>query len=93
MKLINDGELSRAVEESIARDGVTPEAVWPDKNDALSNGIRRCEAVFRMIDAGRRFSILDVGCGPGFVIDFLNDIGRAPSCRAGAEYTKLRTAG
>lgn len=65
--------LSRAIEDSVRQRGVTPAAVWLDKSDALPKGVKRCEAIFRMIGQGKGFSVLDVGCGPGFAVDFLND--------------------
>ena len=73
MKAHEAGLLSRPIEESVARHGASPAAVWMDRHDTLNRGTRRCEAIFRMIGACQTFSILDVGCGPGFAVDFLND--------------------
>jgi SAM-dependent methyltransferase len=72
MKTEEASSLSRAIEESVRIHGVTPAAVWLDRHDPLPKGVRRCEALFRMIQGGRKFSVLDVGCGPGFAVDFLH---------------------
>lgn len=65
--------LSTPIEESVRRLGVTPQAVWLDQRDTLKHGVRRCEAVLRMIENRTKFSILDLGCGPGFTLDYLRD--------------------
>jgi len=65
--------LSKPIEDSVRERGVTPAAVWLDRSDALRKGVRRCEALFRIIGHYGRFSVLDVGCGPGFAVDFLTD--------------------
>lgn len=65
--------LPAAIENSVAAHGVTPEAVWMDKHGALAKGARRCDAMFRAVEPGKAFSILDVGCGPGFAIAYLEE--------------------
>ena len=65
--------LPAAIENSVATHGVTPEAVWMDKHGALAKGARRCAAMFRAIEPGKPFSILDIGCGPGFAIAYLEE--------------------
>jgi SAM-dependent methyltransferase len=66
-------ELSHAIEESVQRNGATPAAVWLDRRDALGNGLRRCEAIFRMLEDAKEFSVLDLGCGPGLALPFLDE--------------------
>ena len=65
--------LSSAIEKSVAERGVTPGAVWLDREDPYAKGVRRCEAIFRMIDPRYPFTVLDVGCGPGFAVPFLEE--------------------
>jgi SAM-dependent methyltransferase len=66
-------ELSVAIEESVERNGPTPAAVWLDRRDALRNGLRRCEAIFRMLEDAPDFSVLDLGCGPGLALPYLDE--------------------
>jgi SAM-dependent methyltransferase len=65
--------LSAPIEESVKARGITPQAVWLDKERALEKGVSRCDAIFRMIGARRGFTILDLGCGPGFAVGFLEE--------------------
>jgi len=65
--------LSSPVEKSVASRGANPAAVWMDREGALEKGVRRCEAIFRMIEAQRPFTVLDVGCGLGFAVPFLEE--------------------
>lgn len=67
------GILPVAIEDSVAQHGMTPEAVWMDKQGALEKGARRCAAMFRAVEPGMPFSVLDVGCGPGFAIPYLEE--------------------
>ena len=65
--------LSSTIEKSVAARGAKPEAVWLDREGALEKGTRRCEALFRMLDDDGSFTLLDVGCGPGFAVPFLEE--------------------
>lgn len=65
--------LAEVIEESVKTRGVTPQAVWLDKQDTLDKGVKRCEAILRMVGSRKAFSVLDVGCGPGFAVGFLED--------------------
>jgi SAM-dependent methyltransferase len=65
--------LSTAIEESVARSGPTPAAVWLDKSGALDKGLRRCDAIFRMMSERQGRTILDLGCGPGLAIPYLEE--------------------
>jgi SAM-dependent methyltransferase len=65
--------LSAPIEKSITERGVTPQAVWLDKEAALEKGVRRSDAIFRMIGARQHFTILDLGCGPGFALAYLEE--------------------
>lgn len=65
--------LARPIEESVATRGLSPAAVWMDKEDALAKGATRCQAMFRAIPPGIPFSLLDIGCGPGFAIPYLEE--------------------
>lgn len=44
-----------------------------DKEGGLAKGVRRCDAIFRAIDPAVPFTLLDVGCGPGFAIPYLEE--------------------
>ena len=65
--------LSSPIEISVRKRGATPEAVWLDRQGARQKGLLRCDAIYRMIDDRPRFSLLDVGCGPGLAIGYLQD--------------------
>ena len=65
--------LASKIEESVAARGANPEAVWLDREGALEKGVRRCEAIFKMISRQAPFTVLDVGCGPGFAIPYLEE--------------------
>jgi SAM-dependent methyltransferase len=65
--------LSSAIEKSLAARGTNLAAIWMDREGALEKGVRRCEAIFRMINAQEPFRVLDVGCGPGFAVPFLEE--------------------
>ena len=73
MKKHDTSVLAAMIEESVKSRGISPEAVWLDKHSSLENGLRRCEAIFRMIGAQQNFNILDVGCGPGLALAYLQD--------------------
>jgi len=65
-------KLPRAIEENVAKTGLSPQSVWLDREDVLSRGVRRCDAMLRMVGAEvTSFSLLDVGCGAGFGIAYL----------------------
>jgi len=66
--------LSAPIEESVKARGVTPQAIWLDSERALEKEVRRCDAIFRMIGARRGFTILDLGCGPGFALGYLEEL-------------------
>lgn len=69
----------RHYENCLANHGATPHGVdWPNGADLAKRfevmlGVRRPES-----GEGRR-SFLDVGCGPGLLVDYLNATGRAES--------------
>ena len=65
--------LAAAIENSVKERGVTPQAVWQDKENALEKGVRRCDAIFRMIAGRPSFTILDLGCGPGLALGYLEE--------------------
>ncbi|MCB1379835.1 MAG: class I SAM-dependent methyltransferase [Alphaproteobacteria bacterium] len=65
--------LSKPIEESVSQAGVTPQSVWLDRVNAVEKGVRRAEAICRMLDRDRDFTIVDIGCGPGLALDFLED--------------------
>jgi SAM-dependent methyltransferase len=65
--------LSAPIEQSISERGVTPQAVWLDREAALVKGVRRGDAIFRMIGARQHFTILDLGCGPGLALAYLEE--------------------
>lgn len=65
--------LSLPVEQSVAARGAVLEAISFDREHAAEKCLRRCEAVFRMIDASTPFKVLDVGCGVGFAGPFLEE--------------------
>jgi trans-aconitate methyltransferase len=73
MTKMDIGVLADVIERSVNARGVTPEAVWLDREGALDKGVRRCEAIFRMIDSDGEFTLLDVGCGPGLGLGFLEE--------------------
>src|SRR5262245_66585294 len=73
MKRNQPNILSAAIEKSIKERGVTPQAVWLDREGTLEKGARRCDAIFRMIGARADFTILDLGCGPGFALGYLEE--------------------
>jgi SAM-dependent methyltransferase len=63
--------LSREIETSVTERGLSPQSIWMDKQDSLEKGARRCDAMFRAVDGRNSFTVLDVGCGPGYAIPFL----------------------
>jgi SAM-dependent methyltransferase len=65
--------LSSRNEQSVAARGATLEAIWLDSGNAPDKCLRRCEAVFRMIDGSAPYTVLDVGCGLGFAVPFLEE--------------------
>ena len=65
--------LSSMIENSVEQRGLSPQAVWMDKEDGLVKGVRRCDAMFRAIPRTGPFTLLDVGCGPGFAIPYLQE--------------------
>lgn len=65
--------LSSTVEKSVAAQGVNPGTVWLDKQASVEKCVKRCEAVFRMLDPQRPFTVLDIGCGPGLAVPFLEE--------------------
>jgi SAM-dependent methyltransferase len=65
--------LSEPIETSVAERGVSPQSVWLDKSNAVEKGTSRFEAVFRMLEHVSDFTLLDIGCGPGLAVDFLED--------------------
>ncbi len=65
--------LASAVEDSVKLRGLSPQSVWMDREDGLVKGVRRCGAIYRAIDARRPFTLLDVGCGPGFAVPYLEE--------------------
>ena len=56
---------------------VTPEAVlYPNAKDVLHRFQAMISAIdWRRYDTDRRLRLLDVGCGPGFLLDYLDQIG------------------
>ncbi len=65
--------LAEPIETSVATSGVSPASVWLDQKDAVAKGVRRCDALLRMAGDRQDFSLLDVGCGPGLGIAYLED--------------------
>ena len=65
--------LSEPIEASVKSHGATPEAVWLDRSNAQEKGVRRCDAIFRMLDSRADSTILDLGCGPGLALGYLED--------------------
>lgn len=65
--------LSQPIESSVKSHGATPEAVWLDRSNAQEKGVRRCDAIFRMLDSRAGSTILDLGCGPGLALGYLED--------------------
>jgi SAM-dependent methyltransferase len=65
--------LSEPIEASVTSCGVSPEAVWLDRTNAQAKGVRRCDAIFRMLDSRAGYTILDLGCGPGLALSYLED--------------------
>ena len=85
--------LTAPYEESVRRHGVTPQAVWLDRERSLEKGVHRCDAIFRMIGARRDFTILDVGCGPGFALGYLEErYGSLSQRYCGTDPSKLLVA-
>lgn len=64
-------KLAEPIEASVSAHGATPQAVWLDRTDALDKGVRRCDALLRMVGSQPDFTILDLGCGPGLSLDYL----------------------
>jgi len=65
--------LSEPIEASVKSIGVSPEAVWLDRANTLEKGVRRCDAIFRMMGPRPDSTILDLGCGPGLALGYLED--------------------
>lgn len=65
--------LSSPIEQSVQARGPTPQAVWLDRDNPLEKGVRRCDAIFRMIEAFPDCTILDLGCGLGLALGYLEE--------------------
>ena len=65
--------LSSRNEQGVAEHGATLEGIWLDSENAAEKCLRRCETMFRMVDRPAPFTVLDVGCGVGFAIPFLEE--------------------
>jgi SAM-dependent methyltransferase len=63
--------LSEPIEASVKSRGASLEAVWLDRTSALEKGVRRCDAIFRMMEPKSSSTILDLGCGPGLALGYL----------------------
>lgn len=64
-------------EKMFARHGASPKGVdWPDGRDLEARFAVQLE-VARHVPPGRRIRLLDVGCGPGLLIDYLEQVDRA----------------
>lgn len=63
--------LSAPIEASVAEEGVSPQSVWLDRAGAAEKGVRRCDALLRMIESRTEFTLLDLGCGPGLSLGYL----------------------
>ena len=66
-------------ERSLREHGATPAGVdWPNGQDLAT---RFAVLIEPLAEAGERPELLDVGCGPGLLLDFLSAIGAADRVR------------
>lgn len=64
--------LTRIYEESLRSCGDTPQGVlWPDSDDLATRFEVLLQPILPILSAGRTLRLLDVGCGPGFLLDYL----------------------
>jgi SAM-dependent methyltransferase len=66
-------QLTAPIEQGVVEHGAVPRGVWLDRQDSGNKLLRRFEAHLRMAEGHDHFSILDIGCGPGLLIDYLED--------------------
>jgi SAM-dependent methyltransferase len=57
-------------EERLRRFGPTPKGLWADKN-SNENLVRRFDALLGTIGASNACSLLDLGCGPGLALAYM----------------------
>lgn len=71
--------LVRHYEDCLLRHGATPQGVdWPNGADLEA----RFSVMLDLLDgAGARPTLLDLGCGPGFLVDYLDATGRLDRVR------------
>jgi SAM-dependent methyltransferase len=66
-------QISSPTEEGVREYGVTPKGVWLDNQDSNGKLLRRFEAQLRMAENYNNLSIIDLGCGPGLALYYLED--------------------
>jgi SAM-dependent methyltransferase len=67
--------LIKPIEEGVRRHGPTPKGVWLDKRNSEENGVRRFDAMFDMMSGAQDFDLLDLGCGPGLALGYIESRG------------------
>jgi SAM-dependent methyltransferase len=68
---MNYKRLIGPIEETVRRHGATPQGVWFDKGDNDEKCVKRFEAMFEPLPKTGPLDLLDVGCGPGLTLDYL----------------------
>jgi SAM-dependent methyltransferase len=58
------------IEEGVRRHGPTPKGLWGDRNSE-DNGVRRLDAMFDMLERTGNHSLLDLGCGTGLTLGYM----------------------
>lgn len=67
---MNYQKLIGPIEESVRRLGATPEGVWADKENSVLKCIKRFEVMSDPFPKSGPLELLDVGCGPGLILDY-----------------------
>jgi SAM-dependent methyltransferase len=65
--------LAHLIERSVEEHGVSPRSVWLDQKNAIQKGVLRANAMCRMLQEAESFSVLDLGCGPGLLVPYLEE--------------------
>src|SRR5450759_1392533 len=68
---MNYQRLVGTIEESVRRHGATPQGVWNTQADSNSKCIKRFEVMCEPFPKTGSIDLLDVGCGPALMLDYL----------------------
>lgn len=58
------------IEEQVRKYGSTPKGLWADKNSS-ENLVKRYDALFEIMEHNRSQKLLDLGCGTGLALDYI----------------------